>query len=326
MKYSRVLTKNWSATSLGDESCSRCGKCLTKMQFVLLSVLFCSSLTTGATLKILRLDVPSIADPRWEKVSLKCEYDLSGKELYSVTWNKDGQEIFKYMPGALKPKRPQNITDLYIDLSHSDSSQVTLLGPNTHKGEINLAGSYGCEVSSEGPNFETDYREANMSVAIPPKKPPILDGMRPSYKIGDILEAECTSELSYPPAVLTFILNGKEVNKASLIKNLPNGNVDGSVVSTTRLGLTMRLERHHFSEGRLTVTCQSALPGVVNDLPFQTIQIATLAASNQRLAQEPPKSGVSRSNVGILFHTILICWIIVAIHTIRCNSLRFLRV
>ncbi|XP_029665447.1 uncharacterized protein LOC115236866 isoform X1 [Formica exsecta] len=324
MKYSRVLTKNWSATSLGDESCSRCGKCLTKMQFVLLSVLFCSSLTTGTTLKILRLDVPSIADPRLEKVSLRCEYDLGGKELYSVTWNKDGQEIFKYMPGALKPKRPQNITDLYIDLSHSDSKQVTLLSPSIHKGEINLAGSYGCEVSSEGPIFETDYMEANMSVAIPPKDAPTLDGIRPSYKIGDILEAECTSGLSYPPAVLTFILNGKEVNKA-LNKDLPVNNIDGSVVSTTRLGLTLRLERNHFSEGRLTVTCRSTLPGV--GLVSQSIEIATLAASNQRLAQEPPKSGVSsgvsRLNVG-MFHTVLICWIIVAIHIIRCNSLRFL--
>lgn len=292
------------------------------MQFVLLSVLFCSSLTTGATLKILRLDVPSIVDPRSEKVSLKCEYDLGGKDLYSVTWLKDGQEIFRYMPGGLMPKRVQNITDLYIDLSRSDSKQVTLLGPNTHKGEMNLAGAYGCEVSSEGPNFQTDYREANMSVAIPPKRPPILDGMRPSYKIGEILEAECTSGLSYPPAVLTFILNGKEVNRA-LTKDLRASSIDGSVVSTTRLGLTLRLERHHFSEGRLTVTCQSTLPGVAKGLVFQTIEIATLAASNQRLAQEPPKSGVSRSNVE-MFHTFLICWIVATI--IHCNSLRFLRV
>lgn len=80
-------------------------------------------------------------------------------------------------------------------------------------GDINLAGSYGCEVSSEGPSFETDYREANMSVAVPPKGPPILDGVRPYYEIGEILEAECTSGLSYPPAVLTFILNGKEVSR-----------------------------------------------------------------------------------------------------------------
>lgn len=79
--------------------------------------------------------------------------------------------------------------------------------------EINLAGIYGCEVSSEAPSFLTVYDEANMSVAVPPKTAPALEGVRPSYEVGEILEAECTSGLSYPPAVLTFILNGKEVSR-----------------------------------------------------------------------------------------------------------------
>ncbi|XP_018395462.1 PREDICTED: uncharacterized protein LOC108773969 [Cyphomyrmex costatus] len=324
MKYSRVQKrKKWDATSLDDESCSRCGKCLTKMQLVLLSALFCSSLTTGAGLEIRKLDVPSIADPRWEMVSLRCEYDLGGKELYSVTWNKDGQEIFRFMPGSPTPKRPQNISGLYIDLNRSDHKQVTLLGPNTGKGKVDLAGSYGCEVSSEAPSFETDYREANMSVAVPPQSPPILEGMRPSYEVGQILQVECTSGLSYPPAVLTFILNGKEVNRA-LTKDLHGvGNIDGNLVSTTRLGLTMRLERHHFSGGSLTLMCQSTLPGIAHDQPLNVIEIATLAASNQRLAQEPPKSG-SESNVE--FYPILTYWTMTVIHVIRYNSLRFLRV
>lgn len=99
-----------------------------------LSKLFALFVVIGVTLKILKLDVPTIADPRWEKVSLKCEYDLGDKELYSVTWLKDGHEIFRYMPRAENPKRAQNISELFIDLSHSDSKQVTLLGPNTPKG------------------------------------------------------------------------------------------------------------------------------------------------------------------------------------------------
>lgn len=98
------------------------------------SKLFAFFIVVGATLKILKLDVPNIVDPRWEKVSLKCEYDLGEKELYSVIWVKDGHEIFRYMPRAENPKRAQNITDLYIDFSRSDSKQVTLLGPSTHKG------------------------------------------------------------------------------------------------------------------------------------------------------------------------------------------------
>lgn len=68
-------------------------------------------------------------------------------------------------------------------------------------------------MSSEAPSFLTAYDEANMNVAVPPKTAPALEGVRPSYEIGEILEAECTSGLSYPPAVLTFILNGKEVSR-----------------------------------------------------------------------------------------------------------------
>lgn len=101
--------------------------------------------------------------------------------------------------------------------------------------------------------------------------------------------------------------------------------MDGNIVSTTRLGLTLRLERYHFFDGKLTVVCQSALPGISNNPVSESREIATLAASNQRLAQEPPKSGVSRSNAG-MFYTVLIFWIVTPIHIIRYNSLRFLRV
>ncbi|EZA59275.1 hypothetical protein X777_15918 [Ooceraea biroi] len=275
----------------------------------------CAFRRTGNGLQIQTLEVPNIADPRWEKVTLRCKYDLGGKDLYSVTWYKDGIEFFKFMPGS--PGREYYVDGVHVDISHSDHEKVTLLGPNTRKGKANLAGSYGCEVSSEGPNFQTDYRVANMSVAVPPKGPPILDGVRPSYEVGEILEAECTSGLSYPPAVLTFILNGKEVNRA-LTKDLQAGYIDGSVISSTRLGLTVRLERYHFPGGSLSLVCRSTLPGIANSMAQETSRIATLAASNQRLAQEPPKSG-SRSKFES--YPALICWLVLMIHAIH-ESLR----
>lgn len=85
--------------------------------------------------------------------------------------------------------------------------------PFATAGKVNLAGSYGCEVSSEGPSFLTIYGEANMSVAIPPKERPGIRGLRPSYEAGETLQAECSSAASYPPAHLVFILNGKEVRE-----------------------------------------------------------------------------------------------------------------
>ncbi|KAF3423362.1 hypothetical protein E2986_11450 [Frieseomelitta varia] len=152
-------------------------------------------------------------------------------------------------------------------------------------------GSYGCEVSSEGPSFLTIYGEANMSVAIPPNEPPSLRGLRPSYEAGETLQAECSSAASYPPARLVFILNGKEV-KQVLTRELPSSSsTEDTMVSSSRLGLTLHLERQHFPGGTLTLGCQSTLPGIVGAKSFERTETATLAASNQRLAQEPPRSG-----------------------------------
>ncbi|XP_043520281.1 uncharacterized protein LOC122534061 [Frieseomelitta varia] len=158
-------------------------------------------------------------------------------------------------------------------------------------GKVNLMGSYGCEVSSEGPSFLTIYGEANMSVAIPPNEPPSLRGLRPSYEAGETLQAECSSAASYPPARLVFILNGKEV-KQVLTRELPSSSsTEDTMVSSSRLGLTLHLERQHFPGGTLTLGCQSTLPGIVGAKSFERTETATLAASNQRLAQEPPRSG-----------------------------------
>lgn len=101
--------------------------------------------------------------------------------------------------------------------------------------KINLTGSYGCEVSSEAPSFRMTYAEANMSVAVLPTKPPVLDGFRPYYKIGEVLEAACTSALSYPRAVLTFILNGKEVSQASLMSKENASRHKSAVLRKTRI-------------------------------------------------------------------------------------------
>lgn len=87
----------------------------------------------------MKLDVPSIADPRWEKVSLKCEYNLDGMDLYSVKWYKDGVEFFRFMPGSKPAGRDYPIDGVFVDVSRSDSQQVTLLGQaNTRRGATSI--------------------------------------------------------------------------------------------------------------------------------------------------------------------------------------------
>ncbi|XP_053984074.1 uncharacterized protein LOC128879183 [Hylaeus volcanicus] len=315
MRGSRLQAR--SVASI-EESCSRCGRCSNKMWLTLL--LLCSLLRTGASIKIVRLEVPSIADPRWDKVTLRCEYDLDDKDLYSVKWYKDGAEFFRYMPGSTPPGRDFPVEGVYVDVNKSDSKQVTLLGqPNNRRGKVNLVGSYGCEVSSEAPSFLTSYEAANMSVAILPNERPSLKGLRPSYEAGEILRVECASAPSYPAAMLAFILNGKEVN-AELTNELPTvESAEDNIVTASRLGLSLRLERYHFPGGTLSLTCQSTLPDIKDARALDRTETATLAASNQRLAQEPPRSG-SSFNIPLL--STIICCLIVNLRSVCHGSLK----
>jgi hypothetical protein len=69
----------------------------------------------------------------------------------------------------------------------------------------------------------------------------------------------------------------------------------GEASVTSRLSMTLRLERHHFPGGGLRLACHASLPNIVTVQDYRTEKAATLAASNQRLAQEPPRLSSSSS-------------------------------
>lgn len=82
----------------------------------------------------------------------------------------------------------------------------------------------------------------------------------------------------------------------SLTRHLQNdGHIIGNYATTTRKGLTILLERQHFPGGSLTLACEAVLPGVPIIRALRSEKTATLAANNQRLAQEAPKVGKARS-------------------------------
>lgn len=59
-------------------------------------------------------------------------------------------------------------------------------------------------------------------------------------------------------------------------------------LSTTRLGLKLRLDRTHFPGGSLSLICRSTLPGISAVRARTTEVTSTLAANNERLEQERP--------------------------------------
>jgi len=63
------------------------------------------------------LEVPPTTDI-YEPVTLSCEYDLQGGNLYSVKWYKDENEFFRCMPDYKPPCQALITPDISLDVSN----------------------------------------------------------------------------------------------------------------------------------------------------------------------------------------------------------------
>ena len=77
----------------------------------------------------MKLRAPSIVDPREQKITLYCEYNLGNFELYSVNWYRSENVIFRYMPTS-NPRALifKNDPKVNVSFENSDSRQLVLIG------------------------------------------------------------------------------------------------------------------------------------------------------------------------------------------------------
>lgn len=68
------------------------------------------------TLKGMRLNVPR-AVRAGHSVTLGCEYDLEGAQLYSVKWYRENDEFYRYVPKEEPPIRVFPIQGIRVDVS-----------------------------------------------------------------------------------------------------------------------------------------------------------------------------------------------------------------
>lgn len=93
-----------------------------------------------------------------------------------------------------------------MQLTNSDATSVTLKGVTR-----DLTGSYQCEVSEDAPLFHTDIRSAHMQVIELPKDDPAMQVDKKVIGVNDNFKAVCTVGPSYPPANITWYINGRKV-------------------------------------------------------------------------------------------------------------------
>ncbi|KAL1131868.1 hypothetical protein AAG570_011479, partial [Ranatra chinensis] len=137
---------------------------------------------------------------------LICAFQLDNARLYSVKWYKDDFEFFRFMPDNRPRTQVFPLPGINIDESMSDLHKVALMEVNG-----NTSGVYRCEVSTEGPNFDTAISTANMTVSAFPDKNPEITVLRRRYGTDEEILANCSSGKSFPAPQLAWFINGVKV-------------------------------------------------------------------------------------------------------------------
>ncbi|XP_035704295.1 uncharacterized protein LOC118434585 isoform X2 [Folsomia candida] len=158
-------------------------------------------------LELYRVEVPAYKRVG-EAAELKCQFHLQRDRLYAVKWYKDNEEFFRYVPRFHPAIHTHPIVPgVHVDTIRSTSEVVVLKSVG-----VRSTGVYKCEVSAEAPSFASFMGESHMTVVYLPKEGPQITGnLRDEYEVGDILELNCTSSKSFPPAKLSWYINDMPV-------------------------------------------------------------------------------------------------------------------
>ncbi|XP_063360891.1 uncharacterized protein LOC134650006 [Cydia amplana] len=179
----------------------------------LMLVLLLGWITDTEALKDVQLIAPS-AVRLGDEVQLGCKWTLEGNEtLYSVKWYRGRQEFFSYLPKEYPFTRIFPQPGIDVDVSKSTSQQVAL-----REATRALAGRFRCEVSADAPSFHTQVRSAFIHVVELPPDKPTIKAEKGWYASGDSLRAQCSSPPADPPANLTWLLNGRDIQGKPVIQ------------------------------------------------------------------------------------------------------------
>ncbi|XP_017845463.1 uncharacterized protein LOC108601971 isoform X2 [Drosophila busckii] len=221
----------------------------------------------SCALRDVRVRVPH-AVKRGEKAILKCFYDIEDDSLYSVKWYKGRREFYRYTPKETPPMKIFHFPGIKVRRPASNESQVVL-----DVVTMPTSGKYSCEVSADAPSFHTLIAAAELEVIETPHNPPFITGIRPRYRVGDILRGNCTSRHSRPAANLTWTVNNEEVNPAhvrhhKILRDTRNE------METAIVGIHFVVTDQHFDNGKLKLRCSAQL----HDIYWKTTEKTILEA------------------------------------------------
>ncbi|XP_069677284.1 uncharacterized protein [Periplaneta americana] len=189
---------------------------------------------------------------------MQCEYNVRLDQLHRVEWLRNGKKLFQFVKGRTPPFRNFTTPGAELDFGESNERQILLRNM-----DFEASGIYSCEVSTQTPIYTKPSNDHELTVIQKQRDPPQVLMSRAVYRVGDTLEANCTSSPARPLAHITWLVNGRPVEESQL-RIFPHRDRERL---TAQLSLEI-VELHVGPERQLELTCLSTIPAFLG--PDQT--------------------------------------------------------
>nr|XP_015915952.1 synaptogenesis protein syg-2 isoform X2 [Parasteatoda tepidariorum] len=249
--------------------------------FALYLLFFLALLKDCLPVRFAYLGVPGFV-LKGDSVWLDCGYDLEGNELYSVKWYKDNVEFYRYLPSDKPSAQRYTLEGVFIDMHRSNATHAFLT-----TSEMQTEGVYGCEVSTETPQFRTIKAEKELYVYVIPEGDPVIYGIMNRYPIGSAVNVTCVFGPSKPAAELTWYINGDKAPHAYVrhrqAELFPND------LETTESRLFFVVDPSHLRQGTLSLQCIASVSLVHSKSSIELIVTDGLSGAEfQHVPHVPP--------------------------------------
>ncbi|XP_039952943.1 uncharacterized protein LOC120769808 [Bactrocera tryoni] len=219
-------------------------------RMLLFVVIFFFIPDSSTALSNVSVSIPS-AVKRGDNAILICNYNLEYENLYTVKWYRGRREFYRYTPKENPALKIFPASGGYsVDMAESNATHVFIRNPTS--------GKYSCEVSADAPSFNTFLVSGEMEVVELPTQRPVITGIHSRYRLGDVINGNCSSDFSKPAANLSWWINDLQPPPDSVrtfgIQRHFSENLESAIVE-----INIVAELHHFIKGRLKLKCSARI-------------------------------------------------------------------
>uniref|UniRef100_A0A336MBK5 CSON013175 protein n=1 Tax=Culicoides sonorensis TaxID=179676 RepID=A0A336MBK5_CULSO len=256
--------------------------------------------------------VPTIIDVR-DFASISCNYNIGFHKLISVKWYKDNKEFYRYTPFNAPSETRMTVKGVKISERHNivcDERACRIVLQNL---SAQSSGIYKCEIAGEAPTFQVVQNQANMTVLVLPKRDPHILGLQLNrYRFGEVVNANCTSDVSSLPVNLQWYINDQKAPQAFVKQPVQiTNNLEGFQLQYKISELTFKIEksRFHDTRGQIKLQCVAKierLPSTAQPVIRETSTYINLVSRGDELKnQKLIDSGATTNAIKNILTTIL---------------------